>query len=79
MDVFISYGSEIHLIETDRRQRKPRSADYKDAWMLIEQRAVLKETSICTPVKLGEAVSVVIPSQASTKVEEGVETEWQVP
>ncbi len=39
VEVFISYGSEIHLIETDKRQRKPKSADYRNAWSLILQRA----------------------------------------
>ena len=29
-DVFIGYGSEIHLVEADKRQRKPRSANYRD-------------------------------------------------
>ena len=38
-DVFISYGSEIHFIETDKRQRKPRSANYRNAWELIAKRA----------------------------------------
>ncbi|WP_420460258.1 group I intron-associated PD-(D/E)XK endonuclease [Neolewinella sp.] len=33
--VFISYGSEIHLVEDDKRQRKPRSAVYRNAWQLI--------------------------------------------
>lgn len=33
--VFISYGSEIHLIETEKRQRKPKSADFREAWKLI--------------------------------------------
>ena len=27
VEVFISYGSEIHLVEADKRQRKPRSAE----------------------------------------------------
>jgi hypothetical protein len=38
VDVFISYGSEIHLVEADKRQRKPRSAEYRDAWELIWQK-----------------------------------------
>ena len=42
-DVFNSYGSEIHLIEADRRQRKPRSAAYRDAWNLISQWAASAE------------------------------------
>jgi PD-(D/E)XK endonuclease len=44
-DVFISYGSEIHLVETVKRQRKPRSGDYRDAWSLVLQRAASKEIS----------------------------------
>ena len=42
-EVFISYGSEIHLVETDKRQRKPISAIYKEAWSMILQRAALVE------------------------------------
>ena len=64
VEVFISYASEIHLVETDKRQRKPRSAEYRDAWDLILHRAVQKETSVRTPVKFGEACGEVIPSQA---------------
>jgi hypothetical protein len=42
--VFISYGSEIHMVETDKRQRKPRSFEYRDAWGLILQWAANEET-----------------------------------
>jgi PD-(D/E)XK endonuclease len=44
-DVFISYGSEIHLVETVKRQRKPRSGEYRNAWNLILHRAASKEIS----------------------------------
>ncbi len=44
VDVFISYGSEIHMVEADKRQRKPKSAEYRDAWKLILQRAASEET-----------------------------------
>ena len=64
VDVFIDYGSEIHIVEVNKRQRKPRSANYRDAWELILQWAACKETFMRTPVKFGEAVSGVIPSQA---------------
>jgi hypothetical protein len=37
VEVFTSYGSGIHLVEADRRQRKPASADYRDAWDLIQR------------------------------------------
>lgn len=37
VDVFIGYGSEIHLVEAEKRQRKPRSAIYRNAWQLILQ------------------------------------------
>lgn len=39
VDVFISYGSEIHMVEAEKRQRKPKSTAYRDAWQLIEERA----------------------------------------
>ena len=35
--VFVSYGSEIHLVEAVKRQRKPASSVFRDAWELIEQ------------------------------------------
>lgn len=34
--VFLNYGSEIHLIETEKRQRKPVSSEFRSAWNLIE-------------------------------------------
>jgi len=63
-DVFIGYGSEIHLVEADKRQRKPRSANYRDAWELILQWAAYRETCMRPPVEFGEASGGVIPSQA---------------
>ena len=36
---FISYGSEIHLVEDEKRQRKPRSAAYREAWDLLSSPA----------------------------------------
>ena len=62
--VFISYGSEIHLVEADKRQRKPRSVGYRDAWELILHWAAREETRVRQPVKVGEAVGGVTPSQA---------------
>jgi hypothetical protein len=55
VDVFITYGSEIHLVEAEKRQRKPRSAAYRDAWGLISPVAESKENCVCSPVELGTA------------------------
>jgi PD-(D/E)XK endonuclease len=64
VDVFIGYGSEIHLVEAEKRQRKPRSAQYRDAWELIWQWAVEQETGVwqqsgntlgVSPVEFGKA------------------------
>jgi PD-(D/E)XK endonuclease len=44
-DIFTSYGSEIHLVETDKRQRKPKSSEFRNAWELIEKGAVPKVIS----------------------------------
>lgn len=46
IDVFISYGSEIHLVEAEKRQRKPRSTAYRSAWQLIPQFASSLRQSI---------------------------------
>ena len=42
--VFTGYASEIHLVEAGKRQRKPQSAAYRDAWKLILQWAAQGET-----------------------------------
>jgi hypothetical protein len=64
VQVFISYASEIHLVEADKRQRKPRSTAFRNAWELIQQWAAREETRVRQPVKFGEAVGGVTPSQA---------------
>lgn len=46
VDIFIGYGSEIHLVEALKRQRKPRSAEYRDAWELIWQSAAIEKTGV---------------------------------
>lgn len=33
---FNSFGSEIHLVEKVKRQRAPRSAEFREAWHLLE-------------------------------------------
>jgi hypothetical protein len=44
--VFIAYASQIYLVESGKRQRKPRSAKYRDAWDLISSWAARKETRV---------------------------------
>lgn len=44
IEIFIKYGSVIHFVEEEKRQRKPRSVIYRDAWDLISQWAARKET-----------------------------------
>jgi uncharacterized protein YcgL (UPF0745 family) len=73
VEVFISYRSEIHLVETTLRQRKAASAAYQEAWHLIEERAVYLETFIRTSVKFGETSKCGNP-EPSLFYEEGVET-----
>ena len=46
VEMFISYGSEIHIVESQKRQRKPRSAQFREAWSLISQWAAQKEISM---------------------------------
>ncbi len=35
-EVFLSYRSEIHLVESDKRQRKPASSAFREAWQLMQ-------------------------------------------
>lgn len=46
VDVFTDDGSEIDMVESRKRQRKPRSSGYRDAWNLITQWAAQRETSV---------------------------------
>jgi len=69
VDVFIAYASEIHMVEADKRQRKPQSVKYRDAWELILQWAAHRETDVRLPVKFGEAGNGVTPSQAPEALE----------
>ncbi|MFN4144747.1 MAG: group I intron-associated PD-(D/E)XK endonuclease [Runella sp.] len=39
VDEFISYRSSIHLVEDLKRQRKPKSSLFRNAWSLILKRA----------------------------------------
>ncbi|MEH1794359.1 group I intron-associated PD-(D/E)XK endonuclease [Nostoc sp.] len=55
VDVFIDYGSEVHLVEAEKRQRKPRSAPYRNAWELILQASIGKESCDRSPVQFQEA------------------------
>jgi hypothetical protein len=34
-DIFNSYGSEIHLVESEKRQRKPESAAFREKWDIL--------------------------------------------
>ena len=45
-DVFIAFASQIYFVESDKRQRKPRSAKYRDAWNLISEWAARQETAV---------------------------------
>jgi hypothetical protein len=55
VEVFIGYRGQIHLVESGKRQRKPRSAKYRDAWELISNWAARREIFVRTPAKFGEA------------------------
>ena len=56
--------NEIHIVVADKRQRKPKSANYRDAWNLILQWAARGETRVRNLSNSGEPVAVAIPSQA---------------
>lgn len=55
--VFISYGGAISLVEAEKRQRKPRSANYRESWDMIEEWASYRETDMRQSLKFGETLS----------------------
>lgn len=61
VDIFISYGSEIHIVEVEKRQRKPRSAEYRDAWDLLSQKASSLQTKMQLSFQFPKAVDEEIP------------------
>jgi len=65
VEVFIAYASSICLVESDKRQRRPRSAEYRDAWELIPTWAAQGEILVRTPVKVGKASSGGNPEPSS--------------
>ena len=46
VNVFIGFGSTLSLVEADKRQRKPKSANYREAFELISQWAASKATLV---------------------------------
>jgi len=76
--VFSSYGSTISLIEADKRQRKPQSAEYRERWDLLSNgllsRKRLKDSlpNSVKPLKGNTEPSPEISGK-------GVETRWQRP
>jgi len=75
VSVFIAYAGQITIVESDKRQRKPRSAIYRDAWNLISHWAASRETLMRQPVKVGEASRGGDPEPSSGPwIREGVET-----
>ena len=74
VSVFIEYGSQIYLVESGKRQRRPRSAEYREAWDLISTGLHTRKLVCDNLSKSGNPLAVVIPSQASAQAEEGVET-----
>lgn len=63
--VFNSYSSTVSLVEAEKRQRKPRSADYRERWDLLSNWAPQSATAEVTPVKFGEPVSLLREEVAS--------------
>lgn len=62
VEVFTSYGSEIHMVEAKKRQRKPLSAKYRKAWNLMVYYAN-KENPLHYLNKMHDFSPVLIKSQ----------------
>ena len=56
--VFNSYSSTSSFVETEKRQRKPRSAEYREKWDLLSIWATQPVTAEDIPVKVGEPLTI---------------------
>jgi len=60
VSVFLGYGSTITFVESDKRQRRPKSADYRERWGLLScgspsrQRLVENLSNSAKPSKLNQ-------------------------
>jgi hypothetical protein len=73
--VFNAYAGSISFVESSKRQRQPRSAEYRDTWALIPAWAAQRETFVRTPAKFGEASCGGNPEPSPAFMSrEGVET-----
>ena len=55
VSVFTGYASGISFVESDKRQRRPRSDAYRERWDLLSNWAARNGNGRVTPVKFGEA------------------------
>lgn len=76
VEVFIAYGSTVTLVETDKRQRKPKSAIYREAFELISQWAMPKATLARNLSNSGKPPGGGNPEPSPLAKREGVETLW---
>lgn len=68
VDVFVTYTSSVCMVESQKRQRRPRSAEYRERWDLLSAWAPCSETGKCTSVKFGEAFTGNTEPSRSRKV-----------
>lgn len=54
---FVKYGSEITLSESQTRQRKPSSTQFREAWECMSAWAARCASSVSESVKFGEAAN----------------------
>lgn len=54
---FLTYKGTISFIVTKKRQRRPKSATYREKWDLLSEWAAQPVTAEQTPVKFGEALT----------------------
>ncbi|MBI2968884.1 MAG: endonuclease [Bacteroidetes bacterium] len=76
ISAFMGFSSTISLVETKKRQREPKSREYRERWDFLSAWASQAEMVESTSVKFGEALNGnTEPSPANGG--KGVETRWR--
>jgi len=74
VEVFLSYGSSIHFVESVKRQRFPRSFKYRDAWNILSDRAAEVVTFLRNSLNSVKPLSDGNTEPSTEKFSTGVET-----
>lgn len=79
IEIFNSYVSSISIVEDEKRQRPPKSAEYRERWDLLSNGSLVRQRISENPSNSVEPLHGNTEPSPSINIvdEEGVETSWR--